>query len=301
MVKWLLSATLFALLWLAQTPRATANEVVYTRAFTGADYDYYHAQVLRSAIAITADYGETVVRPHPHPMPQARQILMLSKGSADVMWSATTNEREKKLLPVRLPLLQGLAGYRVFIIQKDNQDAFPKDMTLDMLREKTAVQGIDWPDLVVMQKNGFNVNGANWSQWFASMYNSIQRGVVDYFPRNVIEVSRDLNRHKDKKIELEQYHLLRYPNYEYFFVSPSRPELVERLEVGLIRLLESGELAKLFMQHQNHQRAMKLIADKERVVFDIENPSLSYRFDDTLWAKDPQIGISMLTQHHETK
>ena len=150
-----------------------------------------------------------------------------------------------------------------------------------------GVQGKDWPDLAVLQHNGFKVEGAQWSLWFHTMFTAIEKGMVDYFPRNVIEVTNDLERHKTKRIKLEDNFILRYPSYEYFFVSPHKPDLVNRIQIGLLRMLDNGELKTMFEKHENHRKAMKLATDPNRKEFDLANPELSYHFDDPLWVSNP--------------
>lgn len=274
--------------WPAGLGAEEYEKVVYTRAFVGKAYGYYHAQVLKAALRVTPEFGMVEAVPHPQPMPQARQILVLRKGNGDVMWAATSDRREETVLPVRFPLLMGFSGYRVLVIRQGNQQAFPRDLSLAQLKQKVAVQGNDWPDLQVLLSNGFQAKGAAWSTWFVSMFVSVQKGIVDYFPRNVIEVSKDLARHNDKNLALEQHHIVRYPNYEYFFVSPKKPELVTRLKVGLKRLLKSGELRTLFMNHENHRNALLLASDPNRVIHDITNPLTSYEIANPIWIRTPQ-------------
>ncbi|OFI33771.1 hypothetical protein BFC17_19560 [Alteromonas lipolytica] len=267
--------------------QAVPEQVIFTRAFADEHYDYYHAQILQRALQLTPEFGEAEAMPHPHPMSQARQIMKLKSGEGQVMWSATSDEREKQLLPVRFPLLQGLAGYRVLVIHKYKQANYPREISLEQLQSFLGVQGADWPDLNVLQYNGFKVEGEPWSLWFTSMFIAVQRGLVDYFPRNVIEVTKDLERHADKNIRLEDNLMLHYPNYEYFFVSPEYPQLVRRIETGLLRMLQNGELKEYFYKHENHRRAMSLVTDKSRKVFELDNPALTITFAEPLWAIDP--------------
>lgn len=287
-----------SLLLIFISPSVFAQEdIIYTRAFPGEAYGYYHAKVLQRAIALTPEYGERNVVPHPQPMPQARQILTIRNGDAHVMWSVTTDERETLMIPVRFPLLQGFAGYRVFVIQQGKQSQFPHSMTHAQLRKLRSVQGNDWPDLEILRANGFDVHGADWSDWFASMFAMVQRGVVDTFPRNIIEVHNDLVRHQQRNVQLEQHHLLRYPNYEYFFVSPSSPELATRIRRGLIRMLENGEMRELFLEHDSHKKAVTVAADPKRKVHDLVNPSLSYSLDYHRWVDDPERAIAALRRN----
>ena len=150
-----------------------------------------------------------------------------------------------------------------------------------------GVQGKDWPDLAVLQHNGFKVEGAQWSLWFHTMFTAIEKGMVDYFPRNVIEVTNDLERHKTKRIKLEDNFILRYPSYEYFFVSPHKPDLVNRIQIGLLRMLDNGELKTMFEKHENHQKAVTLATDPKRKIIELANPDLSYKFDDPFWGNTP--------------
>ena len=278
------------LLFTLFTPHGAASEsgdVIFARAFADDAYGYYHAKVLQRVLELTPEFGIANAVPHPQPMPQARQIIKLKSGEADVMWSATSDIREQQLLPVRFPLLQGLAGYRVLVINAYKQAQFPQSLGKEAIQGFVGVQGKDWPDLAVLQHNGFKVEAAQWSLWFHTMFTAVEKGMVDYFPRNVIEVTNDLERHKTKRIKLEDNFILRYPSYEYFFVSPHKPDLVNRIQIGLLRMLDNGELKTMFEKHENHQKAMTLATDPKRKVFDLANPELSYHFDDPLWVSNP--------------
>ncbi|TPV57785.1 amino acid ABC transporter substrate-binding protein [Aestuariibacter sp. GS-14] len=281
--------SVFVVLITLFVPRAQASEpgeVIFTRAFADDAYGYYHAQILQRILELTPEFGKAVAVPHPQPMPQARQIIKLQAGEGDVMWSATSNEREQQLLPVRFPLLQGLAGYRVLVINAYKQAQYPTSLTKADLQNLVGVQGNDWPDLTVLRHNGFKVEGAQWSLWFQTMFTAVEKGMVDYFPRNVIEVSNDLERHEAKRIKLEDNFILRYPSYEYFFVSPLKPELVNRLQIGLLRMLNNGELKVLFEKHDNHKKAMLLATDPSRIMIELNNPDLAYKYTNPLWGND---------------
>ena len=273
----------------------SADELVYTRAFADGDYGSYHVAVLNAALKATQEYGETVLVPHPHPMSQSRQQVSVLKGDADIMWSVTNNDREQRLLPIKLPLLKGYSGYRVLVINPAEQDKFTQQAT-EVLKKVTMVQGTDWPDLDVLKANGYNVSGEDWSLWFHSMYSMVDKGLVDAFPRNIIEAHRDLTRHTDKSITLEKHHLLLYPNYEYFFVKPSNVDLADRVRVGLIRLLKSGELETIFNQFDTHHKAQRIADDQTRKRHKLTNPSLNYTLPYARWDKQTKLAINALKQ-----
>lgn len=298
MVRVLNFAGVILLLVFAGMSVAQTRDIVYTRAFDGDEYGYYHRNVLSRALALTPEFGDAKVVAHSHPMPQARQIITLKRNQADVMWSVTNDEREKELIPIKLPLLKGFAGYRVLIIKQDRQRDYPISLKLDDLKQKVAIQGNDWPDLGILKSQGFRVEGIDWSEWYTSMFNMVARGAVDCFPRNIIEVHRDIARNNGNALSLERHHIIRYPNYEYLFVRPGAPELATRLAVGLSRMIRSGEMEALFMEHANHRQAMALIQDNQRVVHDIQNPTLSYSLDYARWDLHPEKAVAALLAGH---
>ncbi len=276
-----------------------SDEITFTRAFADDSYGHYHVAVLQAALNATPEYGTTNLKPDPNPMSQSRQLLTLLKGDADIMWSVTNSEREKKLIPIRLPLLKGFAGYRVFVIHPDNQYTFYHTPDVKALKQLSYVQGADWPDLEVLEYNGYNVTGEDWSLWFQSMYSLVERKLVDAFPRNIIEVRRDLARHKDKQIVLEKHHILVYPNYEYFFVQPKDKALANRLRLGLIRILESGELESIFQRFDSHAQAEALADSPHRRVHLLDNPSIPYKLNYARWNKNKSLAINALRSEIE--
>lgn len=270
------------------------DSVVYTRDFAESEYGGYYVSVLQAALDATSSFGTTTLEPHPQPMNQNRQLVSLIKGDGDVMWSVTNRDREQKLIPIKLPLLKGYAGYRVLVINPNNQNEFNYEISSATLKTRTFVQGLNWPDLDVLKLNGFSVEGEDWSLWFNSMYSMVERELVDAFPRNIIEVHRDLSRHVDRNLAIEQHHLMIYPNYEYFFVSPSKPELANRLRTGLIILLENGKLQELFTQYQWHKKAESLANSKARKKHYLNNPTIPYKLDYVQWDEDTAQAINAL-------
>jgi len=276
---------------------AEQNTLVFTRAFADNDYGHFQVNVLKAVIEITPEYGETLVVPHPYPMPQGRQVVSLLKGEADVMWSVTSSEREAALIPIRLPLMKGFAGYRALVIKQGAQVNFPRHLSTEELKQRTFVQGNDWPDLHVLQANGFNAAGEDWSLWFSSMFTMVEKGIVDAFPRNIIEVNPDLTRHASKHIVLEKHHLLFYPNYEFFFVRPGAVELSDRIHLGLSRLIENGRLETLFSQFDRHKMGALILNDENRVTHHLENKTIPYELDYARWDLEQDKAIIALTRH----
>jgi len=282
-----------AMLLLLTGQSALAEEYLYTQAFSDPEYGRYHIEVLHAAIRVTEnDYGAVTLTPFPVPLPQNREIQTLRAGESDIMWCVTTDELESQLLPVRFPLLQGLGGHRVFVIHDNRQKDFPAQLSLARLKTMSSVQGTFWPDTQILKYNEFAVQGISWSSWFSSMYRLLEEDIVDYFPRNVVEVFRDLSYHENPKLTIEQNHLLVYPSYEYFFVNPNKPELQARLQEGLKRLLVSGELVEIFNRYPYHKQGWEMARDKKRRVHRLASNVLSYQLKHANWISHPEALIS---------
>ncbi|MBU2977669.1 hypothetical protein [Alteromonas sp. C1M14] len=273
----------------------------YTQSFTGTQYGKYQFDVMQAALDVTAKkYDKVSLKSHPFPMSQSRQIVTLLDGKADLMWSVTTEKLENTLLPVRFPLLQGLGGHRIFVINQAMQAHFPPNQTLDNIKRMACVQGADWPDTQILKDHHFTVHSATWSDWYTGMYRSLEEGMADYFPRNVIEVQRDLNYHLSEKLRIEKNHLLVYPSYEYLFVSPQRPELQARLYEGLTILLKNGELAKLFNHYPEHRKAKMMVNKDHRVVHHLSSSVLPYTWDNSNWEASPQAFLQEFYARNES-
>ena len=276
--------------------KSESKNVILTRAFADDDYGFYQQKVLEAVLLATPEFGDTQISLHPQPMSQSRQIVSLLKRDSDVLWTATDANREALLTPIKLPLLKGFAGYRVLVIAKDAQHYFTRTLTTDALKTRTLVQGNDWPDLHVLTSNGFNAAGEEWSLWFTSMYTMVEKGIVDGFPRSVIEVNRDLTRHKDKPITIDKNHLLIYPNYEYFFVHPDNNALAKRIRIGLSRLIENGTLEALFNQFESHKLALTLAGDPHRTRHVLKNHALPYELEYARWDLEKDKAIEALLE-----
>lgn len=177
---------------------------------------------------------------------QGRALKELNNnGVIDLTWSVTTHEREQALTPVRIPLYQGFIGWRVFIIRKDNQTMFDNVTSLNELGKLLAIQRFDWPDHQVFIDNNLDVDG---SLPFAQMYKAIENGLADYFPRSVLEVTRELNSVKSKQLTVEKSLLLKYPSSYYFFVGKNNNKLAETIKKGFELVLADGSYQLLFQE-----------------------------------------------------
>jgi len=212
------------------------------------------------------------LQPVPQPIGQGRAIRQLSSGQGpvDILWSMTSDVRERELLPLRFPLDRGLMGWRLLLVRRADQQRFAGIRNLDGLASMTAGQMHDWPDTQILRANGLKVGtGSSYSSLFAML----ERGRTDYFPRSVLEIEDDLARFGARHdLVIAPGLLLRYPTAFYFFVSPREPRLAEDLSRGLERALSDGSLLALFNQYMRTQS--KRLDLHERHVLALSNPLL---------------------------
>ena len=230
-------------------------------------YDYI-VELLTRALAVTErEYGQLKVIRNPETTPQQRQLMNLANGNTDIAWSITSTERESRYAPIRVPLIGGLFGYRVFLVRADD-NRFDYAPSLPSLKAMTAIQGASWPDTHILQYNEFNVLGT-----YGSGHMLLHRKMVDYFPRAIHEVSQELSEYPQFALKVAPQLALKYDNPMFFFVSKKQPYLAERLTKGLVTLYNTGEMLTLLTQQPFYSKAEETLSGRE--IYVLQNPLLT--------------------------
>ncbi len=204
----------------------------------------YPVKVL--ALALSKSGIPHTLAPMPYQMPQGRALKQLAQDTdLNVVWSITSRERERDLLPVRIPIDKGLYGWRIFLVNKESVATFSGIKSLGDLQALKAGQGHDWPDTTILRANGLPVEV---SPRYDSLFRMLKSNRFDYFPRSVLEIWGEADRYGDRGLVVEPRVLLHYPTAFYFFVSKNNPELAEILERGLNAAIKDGSFERLFQQ-----------------------------------------------------
>jgi hypothetical protein len=230
-----------ALAWLAFAFTAAADPEIlyYPKRAESPRWNYALGLV---ELALQESGRDYLLQPTVDEMSQTRAARELELGNIDFIWTGTSAEYEERFRPVRIPVLRGLDGYRICVINPGHQAAFSAVQSLDELKQLTIGQDPGWSDVKILEAAGLKVVTAPY----------------DALP-NMVE--NDL--------------LIVYPFTSFFFVNRKDAALAEALETGLKKAYEDGR----FMQHFNSHPAIRAIFDEGRIEqrrrFDIPNPFLT--------------------------
>jgi ABC-type amino acid transport substrate-binding protein len=231
--------------------------------------EHYPVRLLRMALArAEQDY---TLQPTTVMMRQNRALAELAAGRAvDVLWTMTSQARERELLPVRIPLDMGLIGWRLLLIRRSDAARFGAIRQVADLQALDALQGHDWPDSDILRANHYRVQTAS---DYAGMFKMLESGRVDYFPRAVFEVWNEAAAFAGQGLMVAPGLALHYPSAFYFFVNKSNTALAAAIQRGLESLLADGSYVRLFQEYFGDMAARSTLG--ARRVFELRNPLLS--------------------------
>lgn len=277
------------LLFLAGDP-ARSQPVLVTQVIHPADEEKGDPrfndvkEILRLALEKTvAEFGPFELRASKQHTNGLRYLSNLANDSdLNVVWSSTSEEKERNYLPIRIPLRKGILGYRLLLVHKDKQALLKNVRTLQDLRKFSVGQGVGWDDVKLYEANGIEVVEAKYSNLFRML--SYKR--FDFFPRGINEIFAELDKETAQNPELviDENLLIQYPWPYYFFVSKSNPQLQKRLELGLRKMIKDGSFDAIFWKYNG--KAIESVNFNKRRIIHIKNhllPKETPLNDASLW------------------
>lgn len=208
-------------------------------------------------------------------------LKLLPSGEIDVKVGVTTVARERVFRPIRIPLTKGLIGVRISHVAKSNSNVLDNINNLDDLIEVTIVQGDDWPDTKILSYHDLNLVT---SGEYDELFNMVQRGDADAFPRALYEVWDEQKKRDMPQLTVDDHIFLHYPSAMYFFVAKKNIALEDRLTEGFMEAIEDGSFDELFMEEMGARLEKSDLNNRTRIR--IENPYLPKETpidDDRLW------------------
>jgi hypothetical protein len=196
--------------------------------------------------------------------------LMNHKEEVDVIFGGATIERENKGLPIRIPILKGLNGWRLPLINKNQKELFLSIDSMAKFRKLIPGQYYSWSDTKVLESNDINVaKGSD----YEGLFHMLDRGRIDYFPLSVLEIFDEFEPRKHLNIIIDVNTLIHYPTAYYFYVGKNNQMLANDISVGLEKAIADGSFDDIFLKY--HGDVINGILNIKRKVFSLDNPFLS--------------------------
>ncbi|WP_157671982.1 transporter substrate-binding domain-containing protein [Cellvibrio sp. PSBB006] len=243
--------------------------------------DDYQVAILKLALEKTrsthGDYKierklETLSRSRAHrAIAQGEFLNIHASPLRPLLTEQDRREQMEESIPVKIPLMKSLLGYRSLIIRRRDYEQFSEITDAAKLKSLVAGQGRGWTDISIYEHNKYQVRGD--AEYF-TLFSMLLAGRFDYIPLSVIEVNGALSRfeqYSDSLMVLPDL-MLYYPLPTLFHVSAKHPALADRLERGLTQARQDGSLDRLFEQHFSEQ-VQQMKSAKLRV-FVLENPGV---------------------------
>ncbi|ABC28701.1 conserved hypothetical protein [Hahella chejuensis KCTC 2396] len=266
-----------ALLLLTHTLFVDALEVIKVRypvPESEMDLRYeYPKQLLKLALEETlSSHGAYEIEGAKIRASQTRNEIFLRQGfNIDIIWRPENGSLDENFLPIRIPILKGALGYRVFLIRQSDQGRFHSIKTLNELKTLTAGFGHDWPDVHVLRANNIPLE---LTSDYEALFKMLITERFDYFPRGINEAWDEYEQRHPflPELKVEDSILMYYPLPVYFVVNKSNKKLAQRVEVGLQKAIANGGFDQLFFSH--HQSMLERANLSERKLFILDNPFL---------------------------
>ena len=237
----------------------------------------HQQRVIKKIFEITEDsYGKTYLSyPEGHLSEEQRRNKIKNGEEIQIGISTVTLTDEQKnegVTQIRVPLFNRLLGVRQFISHKKNLGPLSSIDTIDKFLNFKAGLGLGWGDVNILRKAGVTVVE---SLSYDSLFNMLDDSNVDYIPLSVLEVQNAQMNQPVPDVPTTIVHntYLYYSIPIYLDISSNRPELIDRINLGLERLAQNKGLVKMF--DSSFANEIRALQPSSASVYVIANPELS--------------------------
>lgn len=263
---WLLSG--FCLLLFFQNPllAASSSTMVY---YAGQPRQDYYVDLMQQALSYrcAGDYQLAASRLD---LPKQRAFdLMNAHQGIDILFGSASGQRINHYRAVHFPILRGLNGLRIALVSSDKPDVLQKVYSLSALAQLQAGQFFAWSDTSIMRANGLKVDGGSDVE---GLYQMLNKGRIDYFPRSVVEILQNQAEHASLNLKIDPHILLYYPTATYFYVAADNQQLADALLCGLEHAQQDGSLNQIFARY--YGEVLQQLNIGQRRVIKLHNPLL---------------------------
>lgn len=243
----------------------------------------YPKKLLNRILSVTTDeYGDYKVDTNGISMNRTRALASLIEGkNLHVMAEAPKPDWNEKLLAVRIPIRKGIQGFRLFLTKHEHKERLSKINLLEDFKLLPTGSGEQWSTTSVLEQAGFNVvKGVD----YEGLFGMLVRNRFITFGRGINEVFEEYEQRQPElnDLTIDDRFLLYIPLPTYFFVTPTKPELRDRIEKGLKSLISTKEFDQIF--EKEFGELIKRAQLDKRIKFSIPNTNLSN--DDPIHIKE---------------
>jgi hypothetical protein len=265
---------LFIILIVFSSNLIYANNILINKPLSTLDTRYQYTYDLLSLImSVTPEFGDEKLEKSLTYMTRIRTLHELISGEyIHVMAEAPQPEWDEKLIVVPIPIRKGIQGFRLFIVNEKSKKLMDDINELDDLLLLSTGSGRNWSTKRVMEDGGFNVvTGSNYN----GLFGMLSKNRFLTFARGINEVYEEVASQKSTfpNLWVDENVLLYLPLATYFYVSPKKPLIAERIKVGLLRLIESGAFNEFF--YKSHCESILKAQISKRKTFRISNKFIS--------------------------
>lgn len=206
----------------------------------------YYEELLKKSLTVQ---GHSVAIKLLPALPQKQIARMLDDDMISLHWFVHTKKRDKRWIPIKIGLTNGLVGHRILFIPKNKQSLYNNINSLDDLRKTGMVNafGKNWFDRKVWEANKlpYVVVDGEWRVIYR-MLPEADRG-IDYFSRGANEIIKEAEH--QPHLDIEKRLVLVYDRDFRFYLSSPAAKYKNLIESSLRKAKESGLMDKLVREH----------------------------------------------------
>lgn len=223
------------------------------------------------ALALSKRAPSITLSTLPEVLNEAQLVSEVESENVDVMWSGGDKEKDERLLAVRIPVLKGLLGHRIFLIREEDKARFATIQTFEDLLQFEAGQGRFWGDTQILKSADIpTVTTIK----YKNLFPMLEGGRFDYFPRALHEPFIEAENHKHLDLVVDSNVMLVYPYAMYFYVNKNNERLHNLIYSGFETAIKDGSYDELFFNNSMIQDVLTKAKVEERTAFRVGNPHL---------------------------
>ncbi|MGF1557290.1 transporter substrate-binding domain-containing protein [Paucihalobacter sp.] len=238
----------------------------------------YEHQVLHAILTVTiSEFGPFEIKENTTEYPGLEESFVFSKQQHHLFVTIAGNQKFKSddMIMIAKPIAKNLLGYRIPIIKLTDVDKFTSSSALSEIQALKNGIPVSWSDATIFRHNGYTVAEEG---DFDDVFERLAKDKFHYTAFGANELQSVFKNQASKQIGLvvDKNLMFFYPFPLVFYINPKMPELANRIEAGLERIINSGELDKIFNSY--YANIVSDLSLDKRQVFVLENPLIPVEF-----------------------